>query len=192
MNFFFNLIKTEKYFELIKKVREKDDKFYLIKNFGSIVGNQSLFKYLKVFQLVISVSKLKGDIIELGVWKGNNLIFIKKILDYLKLKKKLYGYDWFEGLKEFEKLDNKINKRKYIGNKNKIKKLIKIQKLKNIFLIDDDVKNFENHFNQNKKFCLIYLDLDLYRPTKNILNLIDSYLVKNGLIIFDQAQKKNG
>ena len=190
MNFFLNLVKTKKYFKILKLITLKNEKFFPVKNFGAIVGNQALFKYLKIFELIISISKLKGDIIELGVWKGNNLIYIKKVVDYLGLKKNIYGYDWFKGLEGFEQKDNKINKRKYIGNKNFIKKLIKYQNLKKIYLIDDDVKNFGSYFNKRKKFCLIYLDLDLYRPTKNILKVIDKYLVKNGLIVFDQAQKK--
>ena len=37
---------------------------------------------------------------------------------------------------------------------------------------------------------MVYLDLDLYEPTRKVLEIIDKYLVKNGLIVFDQAQKK--
>ena len=190
MNFFINLVDSKKYLKTLESVNLKNDKFFLVKNFGAIVGNQSLFKYLKIFEIISSVSKLKGDIIELGIWNGNNLLFIKKVADYFGLKKNIYGYDWFKGLKEFEKKDFKINKKKYVGNKNYIKKLIKYQNLKKIYLIDDDVKNFKTHFNYKKKFCLFYFDLDLYKPTKNVLKFVDSFLVKNGLIVFDQAQKK--
>ena len=190
MNFFSNLEVTKKYLKMINSIGLKNEKLFFVKNFGAIAGNQSLFKYFKIFEIIISISKLKGDIIELGVWRGNNLIFIKKVADYFNLKKKIFGYDWFEGLKEFGKNDIKLNKRKYKGNKNFIKKLIEDQKLSKMYLIDDDVKNFETHFDKKQKFCLVYLDLDLYKPTKKVLEIIDKYLVKNGLIVFDQAQKK--
>lgn len=190
MNFFSNLVTPKKYLKMINSIGLKNEKLFFIKNFGAIAGNQSLFKYFKIFEMIISISKLKGDIIELGVWKGNNLIFIKKVADYLNLKKKIFGYDWFEGLKEFGKNDIRLNKRKYKGNKNFINKLIKNQKLKKIYLIDDDVKNFESHFGKKQKFCLVYLDLDLYKPTNQVLKIIDKYVIKNGLIVFDQAQKK--
>ena len=190
MNFFSNLVVTKKYLKMINSIGLKNEKLFFVKNFGAIAGNQSLFKYFKIFEIIISISKLKGDIIELGVWRGNNLIFIKKVADYFNLKKKIFGYDWFEGLKEFGKNDIKLNKRKYKGNKNFIKKLIEDQKLSKMYLIDDDVKNFETHFDKKQKFCLVYLDLDLYKPTKKVLEIIDKYLVKNGLIVFDQAQKK--
>ena len=188
MNFFKNLVKPKKYFKTLKFFTKKNEKSFLIKNFGAIAGNQSLYKYFKIFEIVTSVSKINGDIIEFGIWKGNNLIFMKKIIDYLNLKKNIYGYDWFRGLIEFEKYDKKIIKKKYIGSESLVKKLIKLQNLKNVKLINDDVKNFRSHF-KKKKFCLVYLDLDLYKPTKSILEVIDEYIVKYGLIVFDQAQK---
>jgi hypothetical protein len=190
MNFFSNLVAPKNYLKMINSIGLKNENFFFVKNFAAIAGNQSLFKYFKIFEIIISISKLKGDIIELGVWRGNNLIFIKKVIDYFNLKKKIFGYDWFKGLKEFGKNDIRLNKKKYKGNKNFINELIEKQKLKKIYLIDDDVKNFKSHFDKKQKFCLVYLDLDLYEPTKKVLDIIDKYMVKNGLIVFDQAQKK--
>ena len=188
MNFFNKIVKPKKYLKAIKIFNQRNEKLFFIKNFGSIVGNQSLYKYLKMFEILTSISKINGDIIEFGIWKGNNLLFMKKTIDYLKLKKNIYGYDWFKGITEFEKYDKKVIKKKYIGNESFIKKLIKLQSLKKIKLINDDVKNFRHHF-KKKKFCLVYLDLDLYKPTKNILSVIDEFISKQGLIVFDQAQK---
>jgi hypothetical protein len=37
------------------------------------------------------------------------------------------------------------------------------------------------------KFSLIYLDMDLYKPTKISLEILSKNLVKNGLIVFDQG-----
>ena len=143
-----------------------------------------------MYELIKQVKYVKGDIIEFGVWNGNNLILIKKITDYLKLKKNVFGYDWFKGLKKFSKFDKKINKKKYIGKKKTILDIIRFFNLKKIYLIDDDVVNFSKHFKFSKKFCLIYLDLDLYEPTMHLLNIVDKNLEKNGLIVFDQANKK--
>ena len=81
MNFFSNLVTPKKYLKMINSIGLKNEKLFFIKNFGAIAGNQSLFKYFKIFEMIISISKLKGDIIELGVWKGNNLIFIKKVAE---------------------------------------------------------------------------------------------------------------
>ena len=44
-------------------------------------------------------------------------------------------------------------------------------------------------FKKSKKFSFVYLDLDLFKPTIHILNTINKNLQKNGLIVFDQANK---
>ena len=65
-----------------------------------------------------------------------------------------------------------------------------MQNLAKIEIINDDVKKLDRYLNPQKKFCLVYLDLDLYEATISVLNLIDKYIVKNGVIVFDQALKK--
>ena len=34
------------------------------------------------------IKDVKGDVIEFGVWNGNNIILMKKIADFLKINKK--------------------------------------------------------------------------------------------------------
>ena len=190
MNFFKINQKRKGYLSIFKKTRINTSKSFLVSNFGLTIGSQNLFKFLTTYEILKQLKNTKGDIIEFGVWNGNNIILIKKMIDYLKIDKKIFGFDWFEGLKNFSKYDKKINKKKYIGNKKIIMNLIKFFKLKKIFLIQDDVKNFNSHFDKKKKFCLIYMDLDLYQPTINLLKDIDKNISKNGMIVFDQANKK--
>ena len=78
------------------------------------------------------------------------------MIDYLKIDKKIFGFDWFEGLKNFSKYDKKINKKRYIGNKKIIMNLIRFFKFKKIFLIQDDVKNFNSHFDKKKILSCLY------------------------------------
>ena len=40
---------------------------------------------------------------EFGVWNGNNLITIKKIFDFLKIKKNIIGFDNFKGMPTADK-----------------------------------------------------------------------------------------
>ena len=82
--------KYKKIDNLIKKY--SFTKFQLITNYGLFSGNTNLFKTLKVFELIKEISKLEGDIIELGVHKGNNSLLIKKIIDIYKIKKKLLNF----------------------------------------------------------------------------------------------------
>ena len=40
------------------------------------------------------------------------------------------------------------------------------------------------------KICLAYFDLDLFLPTLSALNAINKNISKNGLVVFDQGNKK--
>ena len=46
----------------------------------------------------IKQKKISGDFVECGVWKGGNLILLKTLLEKYNLKKKIYGFDTFEGM----------------------------------------------------------------------------------------------
>ena len=87
MNFFSNKIDAQKYFKILKLSPKKLDKTFLIKNYGSLIGDKSFYKFLICFELLNKVKNIKGDIIEFGIWNGNNLFALKKMIDFLKLKK---------------------------------------------------------------------------------------------------------
>ena len=55
-------------------------------------------------------------------------IVYEKIIDYLNIKKNIYGYDWFKGLKIFQNMIKRLTK-KYIGNK-KIQNVLNFSVLK--------------------------------------------------------------
>ena len=50
----------------------------------------------------INKKNLVGDIVECGIWRGGNLFLAKKIQDKYSrtIKRKLYGFDTFEGMPE--------------------------------------------------------------------------------------------
>ena len=91
-----------------------------------------MFKTLKVFELIKEISKLEGDIIELGVHEGNNSLLIKKIIDIFKIKKKVFLLDHFSGLKNFTKKDPKKSlkfKGKYKSGVDQLNDFIKFFKI---------------------------------------------------------------
>jgi hypothetical protein len=79
-------IKTDKYKKILNlKKKFKFSEFELITNYGLFSGDTNLFKTLTIFQLIYETKKIKGDIIEFGIHKGNASLFIKKILDIYKI-----------------------------------------------------------------------------------------------------------
>ena len=95
-----------------------------------LIGSKSMYRLLKLSEILYKVKSVKGDIIEFGIWNGNNLFTIKKIIDYHDIKKKIFGFDNFSGFPNPQKLKKKT-KGKYIGRPQLIKKIISFFKLKN-------------------------------------------------------------
>ena len=185
------LKKYKKITKLAKRLGFSD--FELVTNYGLLSGDTNLFKTLTIFEIVNSIKKIPGDIIEFGVWNGNTGLLIKKILDVKKIKKKVFLFDHFKGLQHYSRKDPKINqsyKHSYLGKKNKIKKFINFFNLKNVKIIDKDATKISEKDFKNFKFCLAILDMDLYLPTIAALNAIDKKISKNGIILFDEANKK--
>ena len=118
---------------------------------------------------------------EFGVWNGNNLITLKKIFDYFKIKKNIIGYDNFKGMTIPDK------KNYFVGEIDLINYIKKFFRLRNIKIIKDDIMNLEKHYKEFPKLSMIYIDCDLYKTTSKILEILSDKLNKKGLIVFDEA-----
>ena len=180
-NFYNNKLTAKRYFNIIKNYKKPFSKKFILKNFGLFVGDKSLFKILKCFELIKQIKNIKGDVVEFGVWNGNNLITMKKIFDYFKIKKNIIGYDNFKGMPTPDK------KNYFIGKIDLINYIKKFFRLENIKIIKDDIMNLEKHYKEFPKLSMIYIDCDLYITTSKILETLNNKLNKGGLIVFDEA-----
>ncbi len=184
MNFFGNNLSSKNYLNILKNNFSKK---FILQNSGMLIGDKALYRQIKILEIIKKTKKIRGDIIEFGIWNGNNLFFIKKVIDYYKLKKKVIGYDNFSGFPNPAKL-KKSKKGKYIGKPELIKKIIKFFNIKNINIINDDIMNLEKHSKQFKKISFIYIDCNVYEPVIKILETFDNKILKGGIIAFDEAQ----
>ena len=187
-------MKTAEYKNIVKLLSKyKFSDFDLISNYGLTLGDKNIFKIFTIYEIIKKISKIEGDIVEFGVWKGNNSFMIKKILDFLKIKKTVYLFDHFKGLTHYTKnKDPKISKKyykKYSSNKNIILDFKNFFNFYNFQVIDQNACEINKNFIK-KKLSFVYMDMDLYRPTINVLNVIENLISKGGCILFDQGNKK--
>ncbi len=190
MNFYSDNLSAKKYLAIINKFKDIFSKKFILQNPGSLTGDKSIYRIFMLHNLIKKVEKVNGDVIEFGIWNGNNLFTIKKILDFYKLKKKLFGYDNFSGFPNPVGYNKKnINKGVYTGNPNLIKYIIKFFNFNKVYIINDDIMNLQEHLNKFNKISFIYIDCNIYQPVKNILDNLDKKLSKGGIIAFDEALK---
>ena len=157
--------------------------------------SKRLLKLLAQYEIFKKISKVKGDIYEFGVFKGTGIIkwATFRLSSDDQNKRKIYAFDTFG---KFPK--SSFNKdSKYLNNFfdeagsnsysiNKISAIIK--KFNNIHFVKGDIlKTLPKFINDNKniKISLLHIDVDIYEPTKCILENLYSKVSKNGIIVFD-------
>ena len=186
MSFFKNNLTSKKYFEILKN---NFSKRFILENFGMLLGNKSFYRFLKLSEILLKTKNVKGDIIEFGIWNGNNLFTIKKISDYYDFKKKIYGFDNFSGFPNPPKFKKKKTG-KYIGKPKLIKKMIKFFNLQKIFIVNDDIMNLPKYRKKFNKISFIYIDCNVFKVVDMILNELSHKISKGGIIAFDEARNK--
>ena len=195
----------------IRKVNEKKKVIIEVNNYEKKLINKclqySMTNFERMWSLIQSFhhvrqESLVGDFVECGVWKGGNIILLKKLIEKFNFKKNIYGFDTFEGMVEPSFYDvnynNKSAKKMFDEHKKKdigfamcslddVKRNIKKNtKTNNIFLIKGKVENtLKNKKKLPKKISILRLDTDFYESTKIELEILFPRLVKGGVLIVD-------
>tara|TARA_B100000795_G_C22784650_1_gene434025 strand:+ start:88 stop:744 length:657 start_codon:yes stop_codon:yes gene_type:complete len=182
---------------------------WLYENLFYLTSDKSrIQKLIDHYEIYKKISKLNGDIIECGVFKGVSLIRFLTFRDIDKSSKtkKVYGFDVFGSFpkpifnKEHKKRDTNFAKLhdKKIGlgmNLKKLENVLKKKNFKNFCLIKGDVTKTIDEFierKKNLKISLLHLDMDIYEPTKHTLNKLFKFIVKDGIILIDDYRHIKG
>ena len=195
----------------IRKVNEKKKVIIEVNNYEKKLINKclqySMTNFERMWSLIQSFhhvrqESLVGDFVECGVWKGGNIILLKKLIEKFNMKKNIYGFDTFEGMVEPSFYDvnynNKSAKKMFDEHKKNeigfamcslddVKRNIKKNtKTDNIFLIKGKVEDtLKNKRKLPKKISILRLDTDFYESTKIELEILFPRLVKGGVLIVD-------
>ena len=88
-----------------------------IYNFNRDGPYKKFFNYIKK-----NHKKIKGDIVEAGVFRGSTLLALALFLKRIKSRKKIYGFDTFDGFPKMNTRNDNIKLFKTLRKKNLIKK----------------------------------------------------------------------
>lgn len=168
-----------------------------IKIFGKLLYRHKFFEEVK---------DLPGDIVEVGVFKGSGIATFSKILEIYcpNSIKKIIGFDIFnpDMSKIILEKDNNIDKNNMniiysrINEKdrtyNAVKERLNNMKINNnVVLIEGDVEETLPDFvlnNPGQRISLLYIDVDIERPTYNALKYLWDKVVPGGIIVFDEYE----
>lgn len=193
--------KAKKYIEQLENIDNKD-----IIDFALYSPINSIQRFLIKYELMKLIQDIPGAVIEMGVCSGNglmSLIHCHNILQPTYKYREFYGFDTFEGfpsIHENDIADVKWEKGDFCNyGYDRLNNIISIHNdyyylPTNFKLIKGDVKETLPQFlNENRHVIvsLLYLDLDIYEPTKLALKYIVPKMAKGSIIAFDELNWKS-
>ena len=203
----------------ISKIYKEHDMFInkqklkkeLVDHFPLFIKREQLSYYIAKIELIKKILNVKGSVIECGVFKGSSLLLMAKLFSIFEpygIHRKIIGFDTFTGFPSSSDIDKKNQKDKkkyrknYLGNVNlkNIENSIKLFNkhrlnghISKINLVKGDaIKTIPKFIDENSQtlISLLYLDFDLYEPTKIALKYFLPRMSKGSIIAFDQLNQK--
>ena len=199
-------------FQKINDFFENDEGSFVnkIDAFPKYATRQSIAKFLTKYDLFRKIIHVNGSIIEAGVlYGGGTLAWAKlsSILEPTNHTRKVIGFDTFDGFPSVDAKDIKgsdgslikvgelkgstyesVNEAIQIYDENR--PLNHIQKVE---LVKGDIlKTAPEYLEENPHLvvAMLYLDVDLYEPTKVMLETFVPKMPKGGIIVFDELNAK--
>ena len=175
-----------------------------LEGFTKYVRLQALTRFLARYEIFRQVLSVKGSIIECGVFRGFGIMAwakLSSILEPANLTRRIYGFDTFAGFPSVSGKDkgdfSNINVGDLYSNcYDELTELIKIYDnnrylghMKKVELIKGDATKTIPEFIENNKHLmvsLLFLDIDLYEPTKVAIESFFPRMPKGAIIAFDE------
>jgi hypothetical protein len=167
--------------------------------FNATASPARFSKFITHLDFFRQTSSLRGEIIEFGIFKGNSFFRWIKFRDLLEhtYSRKIIGFDIFGDFPQTEFEPDKKTRAAFItetqGGKSisleELQSLLQRQALdKNVEIIKGDIlQTVDSYLDKSPqlKISLLHIDVDLYEPTKHILEKFYDRVVKGGIIILD-------
>ncbi len=177
----------------------------LANNFSVFATRQNITRFIETFRYWEMIRNIPGNILECGVAGGNflfSMAHFSSIYEPHHYTRKIVGFDTFEGFPSPSKKDLSSNAQHMVsgglsfdsyGYLNEAIKLFDqnrmIGNIPKISLHKGDIsETFPKYLvdHPSSVISLLHLDLDLYLPTKKVLELAIERMPKGALVIFDE------
>jgi len=178
-----------------------------LENFTKYVRRRHLKRFLTLYEIFKQVLPVKGSVIDCGVFRGFSLMAWAKLsasLEPENFSRRIYGFDTFEGFPSVHEFDQVDFKTTSIGelSANSYDELMQLigefdadrylGHIPKIELIKGDMtKTIPAFVDQNRHLVvsLLFLDSDLYEPTKAALECFRPRMPAGAVIAFDELDK---
>lgn len=172
--------------------------------FPKYARRQHLKRFLAMYELFKLALPVKGSVVECGVFRGFGLMSWAKlstILEPENLTRRIYGFDTFDGFPSLAAEDTNAHTQTHVGDLrassyNELQQLIDIYDqdrflghIPKVALIKGDITATAPQFIQEHPHLLVsllFVDCDLYEPTKAALRNFLPRMPKGAILAFDE------
>ena len=178
-----------------------------MRSFPVYTTRQVITRFLERYELYNIIRNVPGSIIECGVGSGQGIMsfaHLCSIFEPYHYVRRLIGFDTFEGFIGFDDKDfsrktkaehmkkGGLNFETYETLLGAIKLFDKNRAVGNIEKVElrkgDISSTFSEYLSDDPSLVisLLYLDLDLHKPTKDVIELAIERIPRGGVIVFDE------
>lgn len=176
-----------------------------LENFPKYVRRQHLKRFLALYEIFKLVLPVKGSVVECGVYRGFSLMAWAKLSTMLEpenLTRRIYGFDSFEGFPAVHRKDQGAFKATVEGEfrtSNTYDELLELIReydadrflghIGKVELIRGNLVKTVPEFvaaHQHLIVSLLFIDCDLYEPTRVALEHFLPRMPRGGIVAFDE------
>jgi hypothetical protein len=184
--------------------RSQDTTEQKLETFPRYVRRQHLKRFLAMYELYKRILPVKGSIVECGVFRGFGFmswVKLSAILEPENLTRRIYGFDTFDGFPSLAEIDGNANTSTHVGDlradsHDELVALLKLHDqdrflghIPKAHLIKGDIVQTAPKFvsdHPHLVVSLLFLDADLYEPTKAALRAFLPRMPRGAVIAFDE------
>ena len=193
---------TELYAQMFDQCR--DDTSTKLSHFAKYIRRQDLTRLLARYEIFKRVLPIKGSIVECGVFRGSGLMSwanFSAILEPNNLTRRIYGFDSFAGFPSISDADNNDFRQPEVGDLesesfDELQELIRAYDMNRflghvdkIELVKGDATHTIPQFVEQHPHLvvsLLFLDFDLYEPTRAALEHLVPRMPAGAVLAFDE------
>ena len=178
--------------------------------FPKYASRQALAKFLTKYEIFQKILHVNGSIVEAGVLHGGGTLAwakLSSILEPTNHTRKIIGFDTFAGFPSINEKDKKgtdgsllkigelkgsaqesVTEAVSIYDENR-----PLNHIPKVELVEGDIVNTAPAYikeNPHLVISMLYLDVDLYQPTKVMLETFLPVMPKGAVIVFDELNAK--
>lgn len=181
-----------------------------IEAFPKYVSRQAIAKFLAKYEIFKQILYINGSIIDCGVLHAAGLMTwakLSSIFEPVNHTRKIIGFDTFEGFPSLTDEDTKTGSSNHLrvggltgSSYESIQQAIKVYDINRpvahipkVELVKGDICETALQYikdNPHLVVSLLYLDLDLYEPTKKALEIFVPRMPKGAIIGFDELNAR--